>query len=108
MKKTRDAKRVAIIEARMKSNRLPGKMLWPTIGKPMHLFSNFVSNFYNLSCQKTHKLACGMNGILLEQGLLGDGESPNNCLPSSPTEGMTPLGGLDAWCCNRLRMLGMI
>jgi len=27
------------------------------------------------SCQKTHKLACGMNDILIEQGLLGYGES---------------------------------
>jgi hypothetical protein len=38
-------------------------------------------------CQKTHKLACGMNGILIEQGFLGDGESPNNRLPSNPIWG---------------------
>ncbi|MBP9021554.1 MAG: hypothetical protein KBG01_08540, partial [Syntrophobacterales bacterium] len=42
-----------------------------------------------ISCQKTHKLACGMNDILLEQGFLGDGKSPNNRLPASPTEGIT-------------------
>jgi hypothetical protein len=33
------------------------------------------------SHQKPHKLACGMNGILLEQGFLGGGESPNHRVP---------------------------
>ncbi|MEA1995058.1 MAG: DpnII family type II restriction endonuclease [Campylobacterota bacterium] len=40
--------------------------------------------FINL-CQKTHKLACGMNDILLkQQGFLGDGGSPNNRLLLNP------------------------
>ncbi len=36
---------------------------------------------FSETCQKPHKLACGMNGILLEQGFLGDGESPNHRVP---------------------------
>ena len=44
-------------------------------------------------CQKTHKLACGMNDILLEQGFLGDGESPNNRLLTNPMGGIKPPGG---------------
>src|SRR5512139_1986170 len=32
-------------------------------------------------CQRTPKLAWGMNGTRLEQGFLGDGESPNHRSP---------------------------
>jgi hypothetical protein len=40
--------------------------------------------FFYKFMQKTHKFPCGMNDILIEQGLLGEGEPANNCLPASP------------------------
>lgn len=33
--------------------------------------------------RKPTSSACGRNGILIKQGFLGDGESPNNRLPAS-------------------------
>jgi hypothetical protein len=50
-----------------------------------------------------------MNGILLEQGFLGDGESPNNRLLPNPTAGSIAAGSIAIrriwlWDCN----LGLI
>ncbi|HUU28686.1 MAG TPA: hypothetical protein VM123_12820 [archaeon] len=35
---------------------------------------------YQRHAIKNHKLACGMNGIHIQQGVLGDSQSPNNHL----------------------------
>ena len=59
---------------------------------------------FSETCQKPHKLACGMNGILLEQGFLGDGESPNNRLLPNPTAGSIAVRRIWLWDCN----LGLI
>jgi len=51
-------------------------LVWANERRPYKL-----RTLFSETCQKPHKLACGMNGILLEQGFLGDGESPNNRVP---------------------------
>ena len=72
----------------------PGRRFVTFIKMKLQMVHAVTSDFI-ITCQKTHKLACGMNGTLIEPGFLGDGESPNNRLPSRPTGGISPPGGLD-------------